>query len=627
MAKLTDPDSLTVVVNGTATTQEVEIQTGTKTIKLNPSSTNLDDNAPGATSGVTGKCLYSKMKEVWKTDTTLNKYRFPIQMIYEAQFIWINGWAPADEQTRDLIRDAGFQETDGRENACIISLGSMDDAANDLAYYAQAAGFSQSTSDFDKTGELNENIAIKGTGGTPDNTGYLKCFLREQQKTYASYNLLSEQGLAALTYQAYRLPLANGTDLDAIDNDTTIGTTDAGSVSGVKYSELTIDYLVGNGFTTAAATTYAADDVVQDGAGRWARCTTGGTMDASGAADYTANGGTAVWEAYPGERQIGTNYYAFNRILDVQDTTNSFSARLKEIHSWAQYQLRQTGDINDNVNLDGYGTVNGNLALDFTSIVGANLLTAGGVFIDNYDTNDKNNIEFYDITVDGGGLDSEGAPLVSTKRTFPFTAAGNINFSDNILQEDDSETVYTMYFAYHSQTVSTGIAVTSSSGSTATLDYTSDAGALDHLASGDYIYVSGFTEAVNNGLWLLTGNPTTNTIAVSKVNGATVTDEAAGDSVTVNENPFESPNATIVDNNSGSDITGQVTASSIAFDYDYDNNVQRGAGTNGSDAEVIVVAVSYDFAQYITVPHTITRSTGQTINVSPVDELNYENAA
>ena len=245
MAKIVDPDDISYVVDSTAGgSDEMEVQTGAKTIQLLAQGT-LSDDAPGATSGISGKCLYSKCKEIWKADNALNKHRFPIQMIYEASFVWINGWGPADDQTRDLIRDAGFQESDGRENACIISLGSMDDSDNDLAYYANVAGFDQSTSVFDKTGELNENVQIKGTGGSPDNTGYFKAFLREMQKTYASYNLLTEQGLAALTYQAYRLPLANASDLNVVDNDTVVGTTDAGSVSGVKYSELTVDYIVG----------------------------------------------------------------------------------------------------------------------------------------------------------------------------------------------------------------------------------------------------------------------------------------------------------------------------------------------------------------------------------------------
>jgi len=630
MSKLIDPDDLSYVVNTTAGgSDEIEIQTGAKTVKLLPQGT-LSDASPGATSGVTGKCLYSKFKEIWKTDNELNKHRFPIQMIYEASFVWINGWGPADQQTRDLFRDAGFKEVDGRENACLISLGSMQDPT-DQGYYTNVSGLDQTTHNFDKTGEINENIQTKGPGGTPDNSGYAKLFLREMQKTFAEYDLLAEQGLAALKYEAYRVPLANASDtLKAIDNDTVIEVNDAGSISGVKYSELTIDYLAGHTYETADARSCTVNEVLQDGAGRWYRCTTAGTIDATDASDLGAMGGsgTAVFEPFPGERQIGSDYYAFNRILNVQDTTNGYRARLKEIHSWAQYKCRQASNINDDVNGDGWGTVYGNIAPVFTGFVGDTLHTAHGVFIDNYDANDKNDIISWDITVDGGGVDSTSLlPATSTSRSFPYTAAGNLNFSSNFVDELDSTTRYTMYFAYITQTSVTGMKVSGSSGADATLDWSSDSGALDHLSNGDYLYISGFTtETNNNGLWVLTGAPTSNTVTASKVDGINPVDEATGDNATCNQNPFESPGAVIVKNNSGSDIDGEITASSIAFDFDYTNNTQGGR-TADSDAPVVVVAIAYDGAQYTIVNHTITKSTGQAIAVNAADELNYENPA
>jgi len=628
MAKVFDPTDLDHEVDVASTSsKDLEIATGAKTIRITTHN-NIVDNLTGAQTGVTGKCIYSKLKEIWKTDDDLNKHKFPIQMIYEASFVWINGWGPYDQTSRDLIRDAGFQEGDGRENACIISLGAMNEAT-DQPYYVNdfTSEFAEAKTDLTFAGEANENIAIKGTGGTPDNSGYLKVFLREEQKTFASYDLLVEQGLTALKYEAYRLPLANGDDsLKAIDNDTTISG-DAGSESGVKYSELTIDYLVGTLYETAAVGSYVADDVVQDGAGRWYRCTTGGTVDVTDIADIGVMGGsgTAVFESFPGERQIGTNYYAFNRILDVQDTTNSYKARLKEIHSWAQYKLRQASDINDDVNGDTFGTVYGNIALPFTDFIGDTLHTAHGVFIDNFDTNDKNDMRFWDITVDGD-LDSEYAPNTSTERQFPFVAAGNINFSQNFVDEVDNTTRYTMYFEYIKSQAMTALKVSGSSGADCTLDWSgTDAGLLDFLQSGDHVKITGFTtETGNNGLFEITGAPTTNTITATKIDGVNPTDEATGDSCTVKENPFESPGAVIVDDNGGTDIDGEISAASIGFDFDFTNNNQSGRTAN-TEAAVFVVALAYDGAQYVIASHTITQSTGQAIPVNAVDELNYEN--
>jgi len=542
MAKLFDPDDLN---QGT----EVVITTGTKKIQLLVAG-NLVDTPTGATSGVTGKAFYSFLKEEWKSDAALNKFRFPLQMIYEAQFIWINGWGPADAQTRDLIRDAGFKETDGRENACIISLGAFNDPTVS-AYYANVAGLDQTTSSFDKPGELNENIQIKGTGGTPNNTGYFKAFLRADQDTYSEYNLLTEQGLAALTYQAYRLPLSSEVDNDAVDNYTQVGTTDAGSISGVVYSELSIDFIQGTGYTTATARSYVLNEIVKDlqTPGRWFRCTTAGSADATDINNLGTMGGAgdAVFTAFEGERQIGTNYYAFNRIIDANDVS-LVAARIPEIHSWAQYELSLGTDINADTTGTTFGTVYGNVARRLTTIVAGKLNTKGGVYIDNFNVNDKNDINFFDITVDGG-VDSEYVPVVTTQRNFPFVSAGNMNFSQNLYDAyvaDNASTKYTMYF----------------------------------------------------------------------------TNDDAGDNLGYD---FDTSNAIIVNDNGGTPITGNITAVSIAFDYDYSNNVQRGTGSDGTDAPVTVVAIAHDGAQWIEATGTITQATGLTFNVNANDELNYSN--
>ena len=625
MAKIIDPDDLSYVVDTTAGgADEIEIQTGAKTIQLLSQGT-LSDASPGATSGVTGKCVYSKFKEIWTSDSALNKHKFPIQMIYEASFGWINGWSPKDAQTRDLFRDAGFKEIDARENTCIISLGSMH-ASSDQGYFTNTGGLDQTKIDFDKTGELNENIQSKGSGGTPDNSTYLKLFLREMQKTFAEYDLLTAQGLTALKYEAYRLPLANASDiLKCIDNDTVVGVTDAGSLSGVKYSELKIDYIAGAGYTTAAVQSYSVNDVVQDGVGRWARCTTLGTVVTPGGA-WASFGGTSVWQIFPGERQIGTNYYAFNRILDVKDVTNNYRARLPEIHSWVQYKCRQASNINDDVGGDAWGTVYGNIAPVFTSFIGDTLHSAHGVFIDDYDANDKNDMVFWDVTVDGGGVNSITLlPETSTDRVFPFTAAGNFNFSQNFVDEVNNTTRYTMYFDYITSTAVTNLKVTGASGASATLDWSADASALDHLLNNDYLTITGFTtETDNNGLWKITGVPTSNTVTADKVDGINPVIEGTGQAATCKENPFESPGAIIVDNNSSVDIDGEISSAQISFDFDYTNNNQEGR-TVDTDALVTIVALAYDGAQYTTVSYIITKTTGQSIAINAIDELNYEN--
>lgn len=513
MAKLTDPDSLNQAT-------EVVIATGAKTIQLLAAG-NLSGASPGSTSGVTLQAVYSFLKEEWKDDSDLNKFKFPIKMFTKTDGQFINGWTFADATSRQLIRDAGFTEG-ANVYAGVISLGSFD-ASSDQAYYANDAGYTETGLNFNKTGNLNEAIDITGK------LSYLKAFLRIEDKTFSEYDLLTEQGIAELEPVLYRLPLANSPDLK-------VEQTDAFIEANTPYTGMSIDYLKGELFVTATVTTYAIDDVVQDTAGRWAICTTGGTMDASGVADYTANGGTAVFAAYQGEFQIGAAYYAFNRVLDANTGTDI------EAYEFLQHQLRETTDINDGILSQNNGlVVNGNVAARTGAYVGDQLVTGDGLFIDNLDANSQGSVTFKDVTVDGGGVDAvTWLPVTSTGRDFPFVATGTLVFSQNLVDETDADTRYTMYF---------------------------------------------------------TTNPGGN---------------------------FDSATAIIVKDNSTTDISGLISSGSIAFDFDYDNNVQGGR-TAGTDAGVTVVAQGLPGAEWVLVTATINATVGQQINVNAGDERNYAN--
>ena len=614
MAKLTDPDSYSVYVHPTsaagATTEEIVILTGPKTVQLRVAG-NLNDTAPGASSGGTAKSVYSFLKEEYLSGTdsaTLRRFRFPLKMIFEGSFIWVNGWAPADQQTRDLFRDAGFQEqVSGNQNACMISLNQMDDEGADLAYYKQATGFTAAVTDYDKTGQLNENVDITGS------LTYFKSFLREQGKLFSEYDLLAEYGIAVITFQAYFFPLPNGNDAKVVDSDVTI----AGSA---PYTGMKINYLRGEGFTTAAATTYAVADVVQDGTGRWAFCTGAGTVVTPGGA-FASFGGTSTWEAYDGEELIGSTYYAFNRVVTANGGTND------QTHSFNMWSLRQPGDINANdtpsIAQRGFGAVNGSVGLLLDAYVGDTMVMQPGVVIRGFDANSTNNIQHQPIVVDSGGVDSEGFPVAppSTPTAFPFVAAGTLAFAANIVGELDAETYYDMYFEYITRT-SGSYTLTAATGATGNLTWASTD--LDHIVPGDYVDLSGFvTNAGNNGLYLV--NTTgANTMNITHQAGTTVVTETA--TVQVDENPFESPGAIIVNDNSSTPITGQVTSAAIAWDFDYTNNAQGGRTPN-TDAPIVVVAQALDGAEWAEASFTITASVGQTIPVNPNDERNYQNAA
>ena len=94
MALIVDPDDLN---QGT----EITINTTAKTIALNVAG-NLSND------GVTGQCLFSFIKEEWRNDATNNvglQFAIPFrEMLGSEQFEWVDGWEPANDATRNLLR-------------------------------------------------------------------------------------------------------------------------------------------------------------------------------------------------------------------------------------------------------------------------------------------------------------------------------------------------------------------------------------------------------------------------------------------------------------------------------------------------------------------------------------------
>jgi hypothetical protein len=207
MPLITDPDNLN---QGT----EVTISTAAKTITLNVAG-NL------SSAGVTLKCLYSFLKEEWKSDANLIKYPFPMGPITDEQFELINGWDFADDPTRYLIRTGGWAVKDAggvslEEWAGIVTLGSL--GGGDQVYFQQVNG--GTSANVQLTGPVNQAVKVYGDGthGSFDRRGYLKLLVREYAKSYASATL-TDIGVTAMTYQVYRFPLANSADLKVTHND------------------------------------------------------------------------------------------------------------------------------------------------------------------------------------------------------------------------------------------------------------------------------------------------------------------------------------------------------------------------------------------------------------------------
>lgn len=224
MALITDPDNLN---QGT----EITINTGAKTIALTTTG-NLSDD------GVTGQAFYSFLKEEWKNDAGLIPYPFPMVSITPEQFEFIEGWKPANDTTRNLLRSCGWREiaansSINREYMGIISLGNIDNT--DTAYYA----FSSDTSktDFDFTGPVNQGIQTFGDGSNGNfdkRSDSLTVYIRSQGKVYGSATTGSI-GLSSLNYIANRFPLAESLDSKISASDATIS-------SNAPYTGMSITY-------------------------------------------------------------------------------------------------------------------------------------------------------------------------------------------------------------------------------------------------------------------------------------------------------------------------------------------------------------------------------------------------
>ena len=353
MAKILDGDNLVV---GT----EITIDTAAKTFTLNQAGNLVYKD------GVTLQALYSKFIKLWET-AAYNKYPFPMYVIdaKSGQFNFgtdggtYNGWKPANDTTRQALRDGGWNEylangTLDRQYVGIVSLGDVSAAAQ--LYFQRTAV--EAPQNFTFSDEVNEGILVYTNGGS-DNRAYFKAFVREYAKKYKS-STLADTGQSATGAYIVNVLLSNETDLKVTHDDAAVSTT-------LPYTGITATY-------------YGSDQ----------------------------------------NKTIGAGSYPFRVVV------NGNNATLEQIYEKCQYLLRQNSDIDA-----GAGSVIGKTANDLCYFVGDTLVTTQGVFIENIQSNDVNRIELYDQN--------------NVKRTYPYVAAGSLNFNSYL--SSGGTGVYVMYHA------------------------------------------------------------------------------------------------------------------------------------------------------------------------------------
>ena len=421
MATVTDPD---ILVYNT----DVVVNTTNKTIQL-VSGTNI--TAAGATGGVTLQALYSFLKEEWKAQASLISYPFPLEAITPEKFDFINGWLPADTTTRNLIRSAGWRETDpsggGSKTAeymNIISLGLISAGATPYYQFDSLAPVT-----FTYPDEVNEAVKIyedTNGDGTPDfnytgGSTSFKVFCREQGKTYSSSTNASI-GANTLDYIAYRYPLSNVTDLKIVNTDAYIsGST---SISAATWAAGTV---------TATATThgYADGDYVSITGSTPSGYNYEGVIGVtdvntitypivSDPGSYTSGGSVASIHSL-----ITVEYFGTNQTRDInEDTVNenyryiitdaSGNATVAQIYEKMQYLMRQATDIDS-----GAGTVTGKTADVLIFFIGDTLNGLAGTVIDGLNANQYPSVTYLEF--------GTTTPAIN----YPTIASGTIVFGAN----------------------------------------------------------------------------------------------------------------------------------------------------------------------------------------------------
>lgn len=244
MAKITDGDNLNV---GT----EITIDTTAKTFTL------IEAGNLVAKDGVTLQALYSKFIKLWET-STYNKYPFVMYAIdaKSGQFQFgtdggsYNGWKPANDATRQMLRDGGWGEYSAagalnREYVGIVSLGDVSAAAQ-LYYQRDAA---DAPVDFTFEDEVNEGIQVYGdaANGNFDKRTYFKAFVREYAKKYKS-SILADTGQTATGAYTVNVLLSNEDDLKITAADA--------AMTGAPYSGITVEFFGTNQSKTIGGGSY-----------------------------------------------------------------------------------------------------------------------------------------------------------------------------------------------------------------------------------------------------------------------------------------------------------------------------------------------------------------------------------
>jgi len=526
-----------------------------------------------------------------------------------------------------LTRSIGSWITEGYRKGGRITIASAEDGGNNGTWtIASVTALVLVVT----ASSLVNNAADTALTGAVNNRNILNVFLRVRDadtngKTFSQSNLAAI-GTTAVDNKVFRFPLTNSTDLK-------IGETDANIAANSPYTQIRARYFDQAFSVEVDSGTNRNYGIVIDvgtHSGVDGSTASGFTLTSAEGAiptDATYTGGTiTVWDGTPDGTAYTIDGTPTATVVTITGTFPSTESNLsftlqratpvvataEQIYEKVQYLLRQAADVDSTDQ-----TVTGRTADALLRFVGDTLECGqaipsnpngggSGVIIVGFDSNDTNRLTFFDNT--------------GTSRNYPFVAAGSINFNANLV--NDGSAKYWMFYEYVARKSVADLAISASSGSTASID--SSGANLPAVAQNDYINILGAASPKNNGIWLVTdAAPTTSQFDARKVDGVTVVNQTAF-AGTIDDNPVNSPQAIIVNNNAGDAVAGTIGGASVGFDFDYDNNVQGGR-VAATDAAVRLRAIGLNSGQFVETTGTITRATGLTFSLVAALERNYSN--
>ena len=556
--------------------------------------------------------------------------------------------------TNVITRSVGDWTTDGYRIGGKITI-TASDAAGDLGTWEITA---LTATDLTVTGvTLVDDAGNVSFAAAVNNRNVLNVFLRSDYlflggdttgKTYAQQSL-GDIGVVEVDNKVFRFPLSNVADLNitAVATDANIGAGATLASGSGTYDDITVKYF-------DAAFTRDVDDptgsnprafgiVIEVGVHTGVDASTSGTVLTSvdgNIATTAYNGGiltihegadkgsysvvstTSTTVTITGTTFTGDTAASFTIQRD-NDPENRVQATTVEVYEKVQYLLRQDANINTHSSAAVVGaTADALLRFVGTELESGQALptnpngAGSGVIIEgllDHASSSSNDYTFFTNT--------------GTSRAFPFVASGTLSFNANLY--NDANAKFWMFFTYTKRATALTYAVTAAAGQSATITGSAD---LPVVVDNQYIRISGFANASNNGLYRVNdASPTTSAIDVYKVDGTTLVDEAAGATVSVDEDPIDSPAAIIVNDNDGNPITGSIPAaiggvSTRSFTFDYDNNAQGERTAGQGDAAVTIRAIGFSTAAFVETSGGIGQ-TGNNFSLVAALERNYSNAA